>query len=93
MKPFTLTEGPLKGYTVEMASTEQIAHFTHEVDAFLAAIGLDWALVTDESSVSDFGLTPEEEAEAGAILGIPVLHMDRVIDVAVRLRAKHEGPL
>jgi hypothetical protein len=85
MKPITLTNGPFAGKTVELASQERIAMLTTQVERVLEAIGHPEALVTDESSVSDFYLEPNELEDVKTKLGVEVNRDDLIVDVATRL--------
>lgn len=96
-----LRKGEIK---IEFASSDSIKHFEFFVDRILDVIadvtgidGIRTAMVTDESSIGDFAVRPDQEqctdeeyeemvAEVSKILGVPVKRGDYLVDIAKRLK-------
>jgi hypothetical protein len=68
--------------TVTFASTDRIDALEPYVDRVLQAIGIAQAWVSNESQISDFGLSDEELARAAKELGLPVQRGDYLWKVA-----------
>jgi len=87
--PRVLTEGPFAGKKIVIAARELVVVYAAEIDRILDAIGYPGALVTDESSLSDFSLEPLEYALAEEALGIQFeKDHERLVDIAQRLHGK-----
>jgi len=63
-------------------------HLESDVELVLKALGHPEALVTDLSTVGDFGLDAEERCAASAKLGVTLSDDDYIHEVAQRLRNK-----
>jgi hypothetical protein len=73
-------------YKFTIAPRDRVRRFADEVARVLAAIGYEDALVTDESSIWDFGLEPDELRALGETLGLVITKGDYIVDIAERLR-------
>ena len=73
---------------IELASTVLTDTLEPYVELVLNALNHPEALVTDQSTISDFGLDPDELSTASTRLEVTVSDTDYVYDVAQRLRDK-----
>jgi hypothetical protein len=73
---------------IELASTVLVDTMESSVELVLNALGHPEALVTDLSTVGDFGLDAEERFAASAKLGVTLSADDYIYEVAQRLRNK-----
>jgi hypothetical protein len=69
---------------ITVAPQEQVSILEPWIGDVLEALGHPDALVTDESCVSDFGLTPEEISTISRKLGVEF--KGYIVDVAMKLR-------
>lgn len=76
---------------VELASTVLVETLELYVERVLTALGHPEALVTDLSTIGDFGLEDDERSAASATLGVALSDADFIYEVAQRLRAQVEG--
>ena len=70
---------------VEIAPQDKIVDHRQQVDLILHDIGFPEALVTDESSFSDFPLKDADYGRLSHQYGFEVGRRDRIADVAERL--------
>ena len=88
-----LKKGPFKGCKVQPAPTQLVEQYSEAVDKVVAAIdeAMDTQvlLVTDMSSLRDFGPDRVQLATISSILGIPVSEQDLICDIAMRLSPKN----
>ena len=80
-----LTGGPT---VVEFGSTEEVEALEPYVRRVTAAAGHPDAWVSDESYVSDFGLSEAPVAEMSRVLGLPVPPHTSILRLARLLREK-----
>jgi hypothetical protein len=80
---------------IELAATDAVTALEPYVDRVLRAIaavcdepGFASALVTDESWLSDFALSPEEYPRLSELLGIPLDPLNADDNVIYRIAAK-----
>ncbi len=71
---------------IELASTALVDTLESYVEAVLNALGHPEALVTDLSTIGDFGLEDDERSAASANLGLMLSDADYVYEIARRLR-------
>ncbi len=71
---------------IELASTVLVDRLESDVELVLKALGHPEALVTDLSTVGDFGLDENECAAASAALGVTLSDDDYIYEIAQRLR-------
>ncbi len=76
---------------IELASTVLVDALESYVEQVLEALGHPEALVTDLSTIGDFGLEDDERAAAGAALGLPLTDDDSIYEIARLLRDKTRG--
>lgn len=98
-EPGRLGEKPVR--TVVMAPTDRVDELKPYVKRVIKALGLPWALVTDQSKLGDFRGVWQEKTDAEAVtelsgrLGFLVSVDDHIHEVAARLkassRASHEA--
>lgn len=85
-----IEKGPFAGKEIILAPQTQLSQFTEEqVQELLELIGYPEALITDQSSLSDFGLDPEEVQAITAHYGFAVERTDYLVDVLVRAHRRH----
>lgn len=73
---------------IEIASTVLVDTLESYVELVLNALKHPEALVTDLSAIGDFGLDDEERSAASVLLGVTLLNVDYIYEVAQRLREK-----
>lgn len=73
---------------IEIASTVLVDTLESYVELVLKALGHPEALVTDLSTIGDFGLNENECAAASAALGVTLSDDDYIYEIAQRLRDK-----
>ncbi len=84
-----IDSGPLAGYHVKIAPRDKVQLYAAQVQEVLLKLDFERALVTDMSSVSDFGpFAPSEIEEIAHELGVPVANQDRIWEIAERLFEK-----
>jgi hypothetical protein len=71
---------------IELASTVLVDTFESYVEVVLSALGHPEALVTDLSTIGDFGLDDDDRSAASAKLGVALSDADYIYEVARRLR-------
>ena len=71
---------------IELASTVLVDTLESYVELVLDALGHPEALVTDLSTIGDFGLDDDERSAASATLGVALSDDDYVYEIARRLR-------
>lgn len=71
---------------IELASTVLVDTLESYVEVVLNALGHHEALVTDLSTIGDFGLDDDERSSASALLGVTLSDADYIYEVAQRLR-------
>jgi hypothetical protein len=71
---------------IELASTVLVDALDSYVEQVLNALDHPEALVTDLSTIGDFGLDDDERSAASAKLGVTLSDDDRLYEVARRLR-------
>jgi hypothetical protein len=71
---------------IELASTVLVDTLESYVEVVLSALGHPEALVTDLSTIGDFGLDDDERSAASAKLGLMLLDDDYVYEIARRIR-------
>jgi hypothetical protein len=76
---------------IELASTVLVDTLESYVEVVLNALDHPEALVTDLSTVGDFGLDAEERCAASAKLGVALSDDDYIYEVARRLRDQTHG--
>jgi hypothetical protein len=76
---------------VELASTVLVDTLKSYVELVLKALKHPEALVTDLSTIGDFGLDDDERSSASALLGVTLSHTDYIYEVAQRLRNRARG--
>ena len=76
---------------IEVASTVLVDTLGSYVEAVLTALGHPEALVTDLSTIGDFGLDDDERTAASAMLEVALSDADYIYEVAQRLRNKARG--
>lgn len=76
---------------IEVASTVLVDTLESHVEQVLEALGHPEALVTDLSTIGDFGLEDEERAASSAALGVPLTDDDYIYEIARLLRDKTRG--
>jgi hypothetical protein len=69
---------------IELASTVQVDTLESYVEEVLEALGHPSALVTDLSTIGDFGLDDDERSTASTTLGVMLLDDDYIIYVVAR---------
>lgn len=74
------------GWTHERASTVLVDALESYVEQVLNALGHPEALVTDLSTIGDFGLDDDEHIAASAKLGVTLSDDDLIYEIARRLR-------
>lgn len=78
---------------IELASTVLVGTLEPYVDLVLEALDHPEALVTDLSTVGDFGLDDDERSVASDRLGVPLSDAAYLYEIARRLREKGEHPI
>jgi hypothetical protein len=76
---------------IELASAVLVDTLESYVELVLNALNHPEALVTDLSTIGDFGLDHDERCAASARLGVTVSDADYIYEVAQRLRDKARG--
>jgi hypothetical protein len=76
---------------IELASTVLVDTLESYVEQVLEALGHPEALMTDLSTIGDFGLEDEERAAASAKLGGTLSDDDYIYEIARRLRDQAYG--
>jgi hypothetical protein len=76
---------------IELASTVLVDTLDSYVELVLNALNHPEALVTDLSTIGDFGLDDDERSAASSTLGVIVSDADYIYEVAKRLRNKAGG--
>ena len=76
---------------IELATTVLVDTLESSVERVLQALDHPEALVTDLSTVGDFGLDDKEIVTASAKLGVTLSDDDRIYEVAQRLRDNGES--
>lgn len=76
---------------IELASRVLVDTVESYVEMVLNALGYPEALVTDLSTIGDFGLDEDERSVASAKLGVMMSDADYIYEVAKRLRDKGES--
>ena len=71
---------------IELASTVLVDRLESYVEVVLSALGHPEALVTDLSTIGDFGLEDEERSAASDRLGVALSEEDSVYEIARCLR-------
>lgn len=71
---------------IELASTVSIEALESYVELVRTALGHPEALVTDLSTIGDFGLDDDDRSSASAKLGVSLSDADYIYEVARRLR-------
>lgn len=71
---------------IELASSVLVDTLEEYVELVLNALGHPEALVTDLSTIGDFGLEDDERCAASAQLGVTLSDDDYVYEIARRLR-------
>jgi len=71
---------------LELASTVLVDTLESYVELVLDALGHPEALVTDLSTIGDFGLDDDERSAASATLGVALSDDDYVYEIARRIR-------
>jgi hypothetical protein len=83
---------PISPDELRFAATSDVERLQPWVDRIIAAVGLGWAFISDESTMGDFflfGGDAEQRMRAVAgELGTPFAPADRVIEVADRMRQR-----
>ena len=73
---------------IELVSTVLIDALESHVEQVLNALGHPEALVTDLSTIGDFGLDDDERSAASATVGVVLSDDDYLYEIARRLRDK-----
>lgn len=89
-KVATIRQAAAEG-RIELASTVLVETLELYVERVLTALGHPEALVTDLSTIGDFGLDDDERSAASATLGVALSDADYIYEVAQRLRAQEQG--
>jgi hypothetical protein len=76
---------------IELVSTVLVDTLESYVEQVLEALGHPEALVTDLSTIGDFGLEDDERAATSDKLGVTVSDTDFIYEVAQSLRDKTRG--
>ena len=76
---------------IELASAVLIDTLESYVERILTVLGHPEALVTDLSTIGDFGLDDDERSAANARLGVALSDADYIYEVAQRLRGQSQG--
>ncbi|BFU90863.1 MAG: hypothetical protein NTAFB01_20500 [Nitrospira sp.] len=76
---------------IELASTVLVDTLESYVELVLNALDHPEALVTDLSTIGDFGLDDDERCAASAKLGVALSDADYIYEVAQRLRVQAQG--
>jgi len=76
---------------IELASTVLVETLESYIEGILTAFGHPEALVTDLSTIGDFGLEDDERSAASSRLGVTLSDADYIYEVAQRLRAQAQG--
>lgn len=75
----------------ELACTVLVDTLESYVELVLNALDHPEALVTDLSTIGDFGLDDDERSVAGARLGVALSDADYIYEVAQRIRDQTKG--
>lgn len=76
---------------IELASTVLVDTLEPHIEQALEALGHPEALVTDLSTIGDFGLDDKERAAASDRLGVALSDDDYIYEIARLLRGKTRG--
>ncbi len=76
---------------IELASTVLVDTLESYVELVLNALDHPEALVTDLTTIGDFGLDDDERSAASVTLGVPLSDADYIYEVAQRLHAQAQG--